>query len=98
MNDQPDNVQRQIWTLDPPYAALDNEDRRVVEEQDQAKRTVHFSWGQAWRAENEREKAKLLCCNENPTAGPLKLFAANVVKELPNLKAKAIRFLSLKSH
>jgi hypothetical protein len=58
------------------------------------RKTIHFTWDQAWRAESEREKARLACCNEVPTAGPVKLFVANVAKELPHMRARAFRYLA----
>jgi len=63
-----------------------------------SKRQLHITWDEAWRAENQREKARQACCNEIPTAGPVKLFATNVARELPKVKAAAFRFLSVKIH
>jgi hypothetical protein len=54
----------------------------------------HISWKEAWVAENERERARLFACNEIPTAGPIELFAANVARELPKLKARAFRYFT----
>ena len=69
-----------------------------VQMEQQSKTKFHITWDEAWRAEKAREKARQACCNEIPTAGPLKLFAANLAREFPKLKATAFRFLSLKDH
>jgi len=103
MKDQSERMQRQIFMLDRPYSSegknrVERIDRAASEAQgEQRKRTrgaVHFTWDQAWRAESEREQARLSSCNDIPTAGPFTLFAANVARELPKIKARAFRYFS----
>jgi hypothetical protein len=93
--------QRPIWSLPRSYARLQREDSRTQEGntteselEEHFKRQVHISWNEAWRAEKEREKARLTSCNEIPTAGPLTLLAVNIARELPNIKARAFRYFS----
>lgn len=59
---------------------------------------VHIRWAEAWRAETERERARQACCKPIPTSNLLKLFAVKLSRELPRLKATALRFLSVKPH
>ena len=64
---------------------------------DSHRQSRHISWNEAWSEENQRERARLAACLEIPTAGPVKLFVANVARELPRIKARTLRYLSWKS-
>ncbi|MGH7929396.1 MAG: hypothetical protein ACREQV_16525 [Candidatus Binatia bacterium] len=66
--------------------------------QEQARRTVHITWTEAQRAETERENVRRARYKSIPARSLLKLLSANVSKELPRLKATALRFFSMKDH
>jgi hypothetical protein len=66
--------------------------------QEQAKKTVHITWKEAQRAEAERETARRARYKSIPAPNLLKLVAASVSRELPKLKATALRFVSVKNH
>jgi len=61
-------------------------------------RTVHITWNEARRAEAEREKLKEARCTSIPVPNRLKVMAAHLFKDLPKLKAAALRLLSVKPH
>ena len=65
---------------------------------EQVKKTVHITWTQAQRAEAERETARRERYKSIPAPNPLKLFAASLSKQMPKLKATALRFVSAKNH
>ncbi len=66
--------------------------------QEQAKKTVHITWNEAQRAEVERETVRRARYKSIPQPNLLKLIAATVSRELPKLKATALRFVSVKNH
>jgi hypothetical protein len=66
--------------------------------QEPAKKTIHFTWTEAQRAEAEREKVRRARYKSLPAPNLLRLIAANLSKELPKLKATAMRFWSVKNH
>jgi len=66
--------------------------------QEQAKRTIHISWNEAQKAETERENVRRARYKSIPAPSFLKLISTNVSKELPRLKATALRFFSMKDH
>jgi len=66
--------------------------------QEQAKKTVHITWNEAQRAEAERETARRLRYQSTPAPRLLKIIAAGISKELPKLKATALRLVSVKNH
>jgi hypothetical protein len=66
--------------------------------QEQAKKTVHITWNEAQRAEVERETVRRARYRSIPAPNLLKLMAASVSRELPKLKATALRFVSVKNH
>jgi hypothetical protein len=66
--------------------------------QEQAKKTVHITWNEAQRAETARETMRRARYKTIPAPSLLKLFAASVSRELPKLKAAALRFVSVKNH
>jgi hypothetical protein len=66
--------------------------------QEQTKKTVHVTWNEAQRAEAERETVRRARYQPVPAPNLLKFVAARVSKELPKLKATALRFVSTKNH
>ena len=66
--------------------------------QEQAKKTVHITWHEAQRADAERETVRRARYKPIPAPNLLKLIFAGVSKELPKLKATALRFVSVKNH
>jgi hypothetical protein len=66
--------------------------------QEQAKKIVHFTWNEAQRAETERETVKRTRYKSSPAPNLLKRIAASVSRDLPKLKATALRFMSVKNH
>lgn len=66
--------------------------------QEQTKKTVHITWKEAQRAEAERETVRRTRYKSIPAPNLLKLIAAGVSKQLPKLKATALRFVSVKNH
>jgi hypothetical protein len=103
MNDRANHSQLGNLNLNRPYSGVRRKDRSAeelnsmqseVQLEEPFKRHNHISWNEAWCAENERERARLLSCHEIPTAGPFRLFAANVARELPGIKARAFRYLT----
>jgi hypothetical protein len=66
--------------------------------QEQVKRRVHITWNEAQRAEAERETVRRARYKSTPAPNLLKLIAANFSRELPKLKATALRFLSVKNY
>jgi len=64
--------------------------------QDHARKTLHITWNEAQRAEAERERIRRAGCKSIPAPSLLKLIAAGVSRELPKLKATALRFVSAK--
>ncbi len=65
---------------------------------EQAKKTVHITWNEAQRAEAERETVRRARYKSIPAPNLLKLIADGVSRELPKLKATALRFVSVKNH
>ena len=66
--------------------------------QEQAKKIVHITWNEAQRAETERESVRRARYKSSPAPNLLKLIAASVSRDLPKLKAAALRFVSMKNH
>jgi hypothetical protein len=66
--------------------------------QAQAKKTVHITWNEAQRAEAERESVRRARYKSSPAPNLLKVIAARVSRELPKLKATALRFVSVNNH
>jgi hypothetical protein len=66
--------------------------------QEPAKKTVHITWTEAQRAETERENLRRARYKSTPAPSLLKLISANFSKELPRLKATALRFFSMNDH
>ena len=66
--------------------------------QEQAKKTVHITWNEAQRAETEREAVRRARYKSIPAPNLLKVIAASVSRELPKLKATALRFVNVKNH
>ena len=66
--------------------------------QEQAKKMVHITWNQAQRADAERESVRRARYKSSPPPNLLKLIAASVSRDLPKLKAAALRFVSMKNH
>lgn len=66
--------------------------------QEQAKKMVHITWNQAQRADAERESVRRARYKSSPPPNLLKLIAASVSRDLPKLKAAALRFVSVKNH
>ena len=66
--------------------------------QEQAKKMVHITWNQAQRADAERESVRRARYKSSPPPNLLKLIAASVSRDLPKLKAAALRFMSVKNH
>ena len=66
--------------------------------QEQAKKIVHITWNQAQRADAERESVRRARYKSSPPPNLLKLIAASVSRDLPKLKAAALRFMSMKNH
>jgi hypothetical protein len=64
----------------------------------QAKKTVHITWSEAQRAEAERETLRRTRYKPIPAPNLLKAITASVSRELPKLKATALRFVSVKNH
>jgi hypothetical protein len=64
----------------------------------QAKRVVHITWNEAQRAEAEREKVRQARYKSIPVPSLRQLMTAHLSRELPKLKATALRFLSVKFH
>jgi hypothetical protein len=64
---------------------------------DSHKQQRHVSWNDAWSAEKQRERVRLAACREIPTAGPVRLFLANVARELPRIKARTLQYFSWRS-
>lgn len=58
--------------------------------EEQAKKKVHITWEEAHRAEADRDKARQALCRPMPPSG-LKLITAYVSRDLPKLKASALR-------
>jgi hypothetical protein len=103
MEDKTSQSQGSRLNLNLSYSRVRNEDGRAAELNPTTsevqldgsfKRQNHISWNDAWRAENDRERARLISCNQIPTAGPIALLAANVARELPNIKARAFRYFT----
>lgn len=65
---------------------------------EQVKKTVHITWNQAQRAEAEREAERRERYKSIPVPNPLKVFAASLSRQVPKLKATALRFVSVKNH
>jgi hypothetical protein len=65
---------------------------------EQAKKTVHITWNEAQRAETERETMRRARYKTIPARNLLKLIGASVSRELPKLKAAALRIVSVKNH
>jgi hypothetical protein len=63
-----------------------------------AKKTIHITWTEAQRAEAERETVRRTRYKSIPAPNLLSLIAANISRELPKLKATALRFWSVKNH
>jgi hypothetical protein len=63
-----------------------------------AKKTVHVTWNEAQRAEAEREMLRRTRYKSIPAPSLLKIIAASVSRELPRLKATALRIVSAKNH
>ena len=59
---------------------------------------VHITWNEAQRAEAERETLRRERYKSIPAPNLLKLIAASVSRDLPKLKAAALRFMSVKNH
>jgi hypothetical protein len=57
----------------------------------------HVSWNDAWLAEKQREQSRLTACRDIPTAGPVKLFVANVAREIPRIKARTLQYFNWRS-
>ena len=66
--------------------------------QEHVKKTVHITWNEAQRADAERESVRRARYKSNPAPNLLKVIAASVSRELPKLKATALRFVSMKNH
>jgi hypothetical protein len=66
--------------------------------QEHAKKMVHITWNQAQRADAERETVRRARYKSSPPPNLLKLIAASVSRDLPKLKAAALRFVSMKNH
>ena len=66
--------------------------------QEHAKKMVHITWNQAQRADAERESVRRARYKSSPPPNLLKLIAASVSRDLPKLKAAALRFMSVKNH
>jgi hypothetical protein len=64
----------------------------------QAKRIVHISWNEAQRAETEREKVRQERYRTIPAPSLMKLIATHVSRDLPRIKATAMRLWSVKFH
>jgi hypothetical protein len=65
---------------------------------EQARKTVHITWIEAQRAEAERESVRRARYKSVPAPNMLKFIAARVTRELPKLKATALRFVSVRNH
>jgi hypothetical protein len=63
----------------------------------QPKKTVHISWNEAQRAEAERESIRRARYKPVQTPSLLQIIAARMSKDLPKLKATALRIVSAKS-
>ena len=66
--------------------------------QEPAKKTVHVTWNEAQKAEAEREMLRRTRYKSIPAPSLLKVIAASVSRELPRLKATALRIVSAKNH
>lgn len=66
--------------------------------QEQARKVVHITWKDAQQAEAERETVRRARYKSIPAPSLLKLIAASVSRELPKLKATALRFVNVKNH
>jgi hypothetical protein len=95
MNDEAQRSHRWNFDLNGPHSGSQDGDlnstRSEVRLEPISKRRNHTSWSEAWRAENERERARLLACNEISSVGPLTLFAVNIARGFPNITAGAFR-------
>jgi hypothetical protein len=66
--------------------------------QEPAKKTIHVTWNEAQKAEAEREMLRRTRYKSIPAPSLLKVIAASVSRELPKLKATALRIVSAKNH
>jgi hypothetical protein len=66
--------------------------------EEKAKRRVHISWNEAQRAEAEREKTRQERYKLIPAPSLMKVIAAHVSRDLPRLKATAMRLWTVKFH
>ena len=65
---------------------------------EQARKVVHITWKDAQQAEAERETLRRARYKSIPAPNLLKLVSARISKELPKLKATALRFVNVKNH
>jgi hypothetical protein len=63
-----------------------------------AKKTIHITWSEAQKAEAERETLRRARYKSIPTPSLLRAIAESVSKELPKIKATALRIVSVKNH
>jgi hypothetical protein len=64
----------------------------------QAKKIVHITWNEAQRADAERDAVRRARYKSNPAPNLLNFIGASVSRELPKLKAIALRLVSMKNH
>jgi hypothetical protein len=63
---------------------------------EQTKKVVHITWQEAQRAEAERDRVRRARYQAVPMLSLRELIAARASRDLPKLKATALRILSVK--